>query len=82
MLLVHGRYFWARRILAFRNDYCLTCRAARMAFLHRTFDVFHLFWIPVLPLGFWQRWRCGVCGAEPQTPREEEKACLRRFGRT
>lgn len=65
MLLIHGRYFWRRRRLAFRNDYCLTCRAPRMAFLHRTFDVFHVFWIPVLPLGFWNRWRCGVCGEDP-----------------
>jgi len=68
MLLIHGRYHWARTVLAFRNDYCLTCRAPRMAFLHRTFDVFHLFWIPILPLGFWQRWHCGVCGADPHRP--------------
>lgn len=65
MLIIHGRYFWGRRVLAFRNDYCLTCKAPRLAFLHRTFDVFHLFWIPVLPLGFWQRWHCDRCGADP-----------------
>jgi ribosomal protein S27AE len=65
MLLIHGRYFWGRTLLAFRNDYCLTCKAPRLAYLHRTFDVFHIFWIPVLPLGFWKRWHCGTCGNNP-----------------
>ena len=65
MLIIHGRYFWGRRLLAFRNDYCLKCAVPRMAFLHRTFDVLHIFWIPVLPLGFWKRWHCGECGSNP-----------------
>jgi hypothetical protein len=21
--------------------------------------------VPLVPLGFWRRWRCGVCGADP-----------------
>ena len=32
--------------------------------LHRTFDVLHVFFIPFLPLGFWKRWLCAMCGAE------------------
>jgi len=31
----------------------------------RTIDVFHLFWIPILPLGVWSRWFCRYCGARP-----------------
>jgi len=65
MLLVHGRYLWARRLVAFRNDYCLACGAPRLAYRHRTFDVLHVFWIPFLPLGFWKRWHCAVCGNDP-----------------
>ena len=65
MLIIHGRYHWGRRQLAFRNDYCLACGAPRLAYLHRTFDVLHLFWIPVLPLGFWKRWHCAHCGRNP-----------------
>lgn len=65
MLLIHGTYHWSRRLLAFRNDYCLACAAPRLAFLHRTFDAFHIFFIPVLPLGYWKRWLCGECGANP-----------------
>jgi ribosomal protein S27AE len=65
MLLVHGRYFWRRTIVAYRNDFCLSCDKARVAWQHRTFDVLHVFWVPVLPLGFWKRWHCGECGGNP-----------------
>jgi hypothetical protein len=65
VLVIHGTYHWARAILAFRNDYCLTCARPRLAFLHRTFDVLHVFFIPILPLGVWKRWRCAECGRNP-----------------
>lgn len=65
MLVIHGTCHWGRRIVAYRNDYCLACAGPRLAFLHRTFDVLHVFFIPVLPLGFWQRWLCGACGSNP-----------------
>ena len=65
VLVIHGIYHWRRRLLAFRNDYCLSCAQPRLAFLHRTFDVLHVFFVPVLPLGFWKRWLCGVCGRNP-----------------
>ncbi len=65
VLVIHGTYHWGRQILAFRNDYCLTCGRPRLAYLHRTFNVFHVFFIPFLPLGFWKRWHCETCGADP-----------------
>jgi len=65
MLIVVGRYSWKRRILAFRNDFCLKCESPTMAFQHRTFDACYLYWIPVLPLGFRRRWHCGICGRDP-----------------
>jgi len=65
MILIHGAYhFWPKRV-AFRNDYCLTCRAPSRSVATRTFDVGHIFWIPILPVGFWKHWRCLRCGAEP-----------------
>jgi hypothetical protein len=54
----------AKRV-AFRNDYCLGCGEARRAVQVRTFDVGHIFWIPILPTGFWKRWVCTVCGRDP-----------------
>jgi len=65
MLVVHGTYHWARKIVGYRNDYCLTCNSQRLAFQHRTFDAIHIFFIPVLPLGLWKRWHCSVCGSNP-----------------
>ena len=65
VLVIHGTYHWRRRLLAFRNDYCLSCRTPRLAFLYRTFDVFHVFFVPLIPLGFWQRWHCAECGRNP-----------------
>lgn len=67
MLLIHGSYhFWPKRV-GFRNDYCLSCRAERRSVAMRTFDVGHVYWIPILPVGFWKHWQCGTCGKEPHT---------------
>ena len=65
MLLIRGSYhFWPKRV-AFRNDYCLRCQAPRRSIAVRTFDVGHIFWIPILPVGFWKRWQCEICGQPP-----------------
>lgn len=65
MLLIHGIYRFSTRRVAFRNDYCLSCGGERLAIRLRSFLVLHLFWIPVLPLGFWGGWVCAVCGRPP-----------------
>jgi hypothetical protein len=65
MVLIHGAYhFWPKRV-AFRNDYCLYCRGRRGSIASRTFDVGHVFWIPILPVGLWKHWRCTSCGRDP-----------------
>lgn len=63
--IVYGVYHWRAKRLAFRNDYCLVCGAARRSVQIRTFDVGHIFWIPILPGGFWRHWICTVCGRDP-----------------
>lgn len=65
MLIIHGTYHWRPRRIAFRNDYCRTCEAERLSVLIRTFDVLHIYWIPLLPLGLWSRWFCTHCGSRP-----------------
>jgi hypothetical protein len=65
LLIVYGVYRWKAKRVAFRNDYCLACGEARRAVQVRTFDVGHIFWIPILPAGFWKRWVCTVCGRDP-----------------
>jgi len=74
MLVVHGTYHWARKIVGYRNDYCLTCNSQRLAFQHRTFDAIHIFFIPVLPLGLWKRWHCSVCGSNPHASTRTRKS--------
>ncbi len=67
MFVIHGAYhFWPKRV-AFRNDYCFTCGQACRAVAIRTFDVGHIFWIPILPVGFWKHWQCTFCGRDPHT---------------
>ena len=65
MLIFYGVYFFGQRSVAFRNDYCLSCAAPRLAHRVRSIDVGHIFWVPLLPLGVWKRWRCSACGNNP-----------------
>jgi hypothetical protein len=61
LLIRHGFYHFRPKMIAFRNDYCLSCAHYRRSVQIRTFDAWHIFWIPVLPLGFHKRWICTVC---------------------
>ena len=65
MIFIHGTYHWRPKRIAFRNDYCRVCNGPTVSVLIRTLDVLHIFWIPVLPLGFWSRWFCLRCSARP-----------------
>jgi len=65
MFIIHGVYHWWPKRVAFRNDYCLTCGEQRRSVCIRTFDAGHVFWIPILPVGFWKHWFCVVCGKDP-----------------
>jgi hypothetical protein len=65
MFIITGTYNWRPRLVAFRRDYCRRCQDETLAIAHRSVDVFHVFWIPVLPLGIWTRWRCNRCGRNP-----------------
>jgi len=31
----------------------------------RTLDILHVYWVPLIPLGLWSRWRCTVCQERP-----------------
>jgi hypothetical protein len=64
-MLHGGVYHLARRDIGYRNDYCRRCAAPRLAIRRRTFDVLHVWWVPLLPLGYWKRWRCAVCDSNP-----------------
>jgi hypothetical protein len=65
MFIIYGMYRWARQRVGYRNDFCLTCEDQRVAEQHRTFDCGHVFFIPLLPLGYRKRWHCSMCGNNP-----------------
>ena len=65
MVIAVGVYHFRPRPVAFRNDYCLSCDKPRRSVRIRSFDVLHIFWIPVVPLGLWKRWVCAVCSGNP-----------------
>ena len=65
MIVFHGIYQFGPKRIAFRNYYCLSCGQPCRSVQIRTFDALHLFWIPLLPLGFYKRWRCTTCGRLP-----------------
>ena len=65
MLIIHGVYRWSPRRVAFRRDYCRRCEVGTLSVLVRTFNVVHVFWVPVLPLGAWGRWLCVRCDTNP-----------------
>ena len=65
MVIIHGIYRWSPARLAFRTDYCRRCEAGTLSVLVRTFNVLHVFWVPLVPLGRWSRWLCARCGEDP-----------------
>ena len=74
MLIVYGVYSFRPKFMAFRNDYCLSCAGPRRSVQIRTFDVVHIFWIPLIPLFFHKRWQCTTCKRSPHVSRRTRRA--------
>jgi hypothetical protein len=64
-MIVLGIKRFGPQVVAFRNDFCLTCNGPRMSVLVRSFEAMHLYWIPIVPLFWRKRWTCSECGADP-----------------
>ena len=67
-MIIFGLYTFSPRVIAFRRDYCRRCSSPSISYAQRTFDAGHLFWIPLLPLGFRTRWFCRTCNHKPHEP--------------
>jgi ribosomal protein S27AE len=66
LFILRGVYNLGRKIVAYRNDVCLTCAAPRRIYGLRAFRIFHIFFVPLIPLGFSRIWRCSVCKLDPR----------------
>ncbi len=60
-MIVDGRYKFFRRRVACRNVWCSVCSAQRLAIATRHLAVYHLFFVPLIPLGRRVEWRCNAC---------------------
>lgn len=65
MLIIHGRYHLRPTYTAFKNDHCRSCCGERICVEVQTFDVVHIYWIPLVPFGTHKRWLCSTCGQDP-----------------
>jgi len=66
MHLIYGQYHFARRKVGAQNDFCNACERECLSELWRSFDCFHIYWIPLLPLGRHERWLCALCKRDPK----------------
>ena len=64
-MVIFGAYKVARKQVAFANSFCRKCEKPIVAFQWRYFLLGHLFFIPLLPLGFRREWLCPQCGERP-----------------
>ncbi|HLJ26060.1 MAG TPA: hypothetical protein VKY85_05065 [Candidatus Angelobacter sp.] len=69
MVVLYGIRGVMRKVVAYRNDFCLWCEVPQRAHQIRSLKAFHIFFIPVLPLGFWRDWECSVCNRNPHGTR-------------
>jgi hypothetical protein len=66
MIIVYGLYKFAQQLVGYRQDFCNNCRTPVVAQRMRYFRCGHLFWIPLLPLGFRETWHCSQCTNDPR----------------
>jgi hypothetical protein len=64
-LPLEGIRSYSPQTVAYRNDYCVSCNAPRRAHQIRSFKAYQLYYIPIVPLGFWREWQCSECGRDP-----------------
>ncbi len=80
MVVLYGIRGVMRKVVAYRNDFCLWCEVPQRAHRVRSLKTLHIFFIPVLPLGFWREWQCSVCDRNPHgTPRHRGRIGLAYF---
>ncbi|MBL0209445.1 MAG: hypothetical protein IPQ13_00795 [Holophagaceae bacterium] len=65
MFILFGRWHFGRKAVAYRADWCTVCERRIVAQAIRSFDWFHVYLIPLIPLGHWRHWECPHCEKQP-----------------
>jgi hypothetical protein len=65
MIFIYGKYKLFPKLKAYKREWCNYCEGEKHAAYIRKFYIFHLFWIPILPLGLYKNWECSECKNDP-----------------
>jgi hypothetical protein len=66
MIIIYGLHKFDRHYVGYRQDFCNQCRTHVTAKRMRYFRCGHLFFIPLLPLGYRETWHCAQCNGDPR----------------
>jgi len=67
MLFIFGTHLFGLRRYAYKYMMCGNCGTPRLFIQTRGFAWGHLFWIPLVPLGYQYSWHCAACAKENNT---------------
>ena len=64
MFFIFGTHLFGLKRYAYKYMGCSNCERARLFIQTRGFAWGHLFWIPLIPLGYQSSWNCAACAKE------------------
>ncbi|WP_444902155.1 hypothetical protein ACJJIG_04290 [Microbulbifer sp. SSSA007] len=70
MFYIFGTHKFRKRKNAIKKSYCKSCKSEEIKVEWKWFSWFHMFFIPLIPLGNNSVWVCNKCGRDKQANRE------------
>ncbi len=67
MFFIFGTHLFGLKRYAYKYMECSHCETPRLFMQTRGFAWGHLFWIPLIPLGYQSSWHCASCTKEDNT---------------
>ena len=61
MILFYGIKKLRKKKVGYGKDHCNACEQEALVEKWRWFNWFHIFWIPLIPLGYGHNWMCTLC---------------------
>lgn len=65
-MIIAGMYYFGRKIIGVRKDFCANCKRECISQQWQSFYCYHLFFIPLIPLGWHRDWVCTLCMQDPR----------------